>query len=175
MTEKGEGIPEGLEPEKPAVTAEGVSSTEDLIGGVLLLALSIFVIFEALGMPEKGRWGFFMGPGFFPFILGVVLLFLTAALSISSIKERGYLNLKTWAQGVYMSTGSRRWLIITTLTGLYVLLLGRVPFVLATFVYLSLVFFYLRVGNILKILVLSIGASIFVGYMVPWVFEMPLP
>lgn len=151
------------------------SAAGDFIIGLILLALSVFVALESLRMPEKGRWGFFMGPGFLPLILAIVLLCLTLFLLISSITLRGPSGVKPLFQRLKGGLESRRFLIIAGWTAIYVALIGTIPFLFINFIYFFGIFLYLKVGRLWKVIILSLGSSLLVGYITPWIFDMPLP
>lgn len=154
---------------------EQESAAGDFFIGIFLSALSIFVFLESLRMPEKGRWGFFMGPGFLPLILSVVLFFLTFSMLISSIAQKGPSGIKYLFQRLKGSVEFRRFLIIAGWTCIYVGLIGNLPFLLVNFIYFLGIFLYLNVGKKWEIILLSLGSSILVGYITPRIFDMPLP
>jgi hypothetical protein len=147
----------------------------DFIISLILLAVSVFVVIESLRMPEKGKWGFFMGPGFFPLILAFALLCLTLFLLISSITAKGPSGVKPLFQRLKGGLESRRFLIIAGWTAIYVALIGTIPFLFINFIYFFGIFFYLKVGRLWKVIILSLGSSLLVGYITPWIFDMPLP
>jgi hypothetical protein len=151
------------------------SAAGDFIISLILLAVSVFVVIESLRMPEKGKWGFFMGPGFFPLILAFALLCLTLSLLISSVTAKGPSGIRPLFQGVKVSLESRRFSIIAGWTAIYVALIGSIPFLFINFIYFFGIFFYLKVGRLWKVIVLSFGSSFLVGYAVPWIFDMPIP
>ncbi len=159
----------------PNTVRDQESAAGDLILGLALLFLSIFVIIESLGMPEKGSWGFFMGPGFLPLILGIALLCLTVLLLISSLNLGGSSGIKPLFQRMKGSLESRRFLIISGWTAIYVALMGTIPFLLINLIYFFGIFLYLKVGRLWKIVLLSVGSSLLVGYITPRIFDMPLP
>lgn len=151
------------------------SAAGDFIIGLVLLALSIFIIFESIRMPQKGRWGFFMGPGFLPLILGLILLGLSFSLIILSLNSNAPTGIVSLFQKIKEGVESRRFLIIAGWTAIYVILTGTIPFLLINFIYFFGIFLYLKAGRLWEILLLSIGASLLVGFVTPWIFDMPLP
>lgn len=151
------------------------SAAGDFIISLILLALSVFVVIESLRMPEKGKWGFFMGPGFLPLILAIALLCLTLSLLISSIAGRGPSGIRPLFRKIRGGLESHRFLIIAGWTAIYVTLIGTIPFLFINFIYFFGIFFYLKVGRLWKVIILSFGSSFLVGYAVPWIFDMPIP
>ncbi len=154
---------------------EQESAAGDFIIGIFLLALSIFVVIESLRMPEKGRWGFFMGPGFLPLILSIILFLLSLSMLISSFAQKGPSGIKSLFQRLKGSVEFRRLLIIAGWTCIYVALIGTLPFIMVNFIYFLGIFLYLNIGKIWKIILLSLGSSLLVGYLTPRIFDMPLP
>ncbi len=151
------------------------SAAGDFIIGLVLLSLSVFIIFESIRMPQKGRWGFFMGPGFLPLILGLVLIGLSGSLILRSVASNGQAGIVLLCRKIKEGVESRRFLIIAGWTAIYVALIGTIPFLLINFIYFFGIFLYLKVGRLLEVLLLSIGASLLVGLITPWIFDMPLP
>ncbi|MGQ9509216.1 MAG: tripartite tricarboxylate transporter TctB family protein [Thermodesulfobacteriota bacterium] len=151
------------------------SAAGDFIIGLVLLSLSVFIIFESIRMPQKGRWGFFMGPGFLPLILGFVLIGLSGYLILRSLTSNGQAGIILLFRKMKEGVESRRFLIIAGWTAIYVALIGTIPFLLINFIYFFGIFLYLKVGRLWEVILLSIGASLLVGFITPRIFDMPLP
>lgn len=151
------------------------SAAGDFIIGLVLLSLSVFILFESIRMPQKGRWGFFMGPGFLPLILGFVLIGLSGYLILRSLPSNGQAGIILLFRKMKEGVESRRFLIIAGWTAIYVALIGTIPFLLINFIYFIGIFLYLKVGRLWEVLLLSIGASLLVGFITPRIFDMPLP
>lgn len=147
----------------------------EFLASILLVAIAIFVVVESLRMPQRGPIPFVVSPGFPPFLLGLTLLLLSLRIFFDTTKEGGYRQIRTWFWESLKNEESRRLLSIVLLTGAYTLLLGRVPFLVATLAYFSSIFIYLRVGGPVYIAVYALGFSVFVAYVLPRLFEMPLP
>ncbi|WP_460274364.1 tripartite tricarboxylate transporter TctB family protein [Celeribacter sp. ULVN23_4] len=60
----------------------------DLVGGVLLAAIGLFVVFYALAHYEIGSLRR-MGPGFFPTFLGAALTLLGVMVALPALARRG--------------------------------------------------------------------------------------
>ena len=160
----------------PPKSKSKVQYTGDFLLGLLLTAFALFVIIEAWRMPQRGNMGFLMSPGFVPFLTGIALLCLCMGLTAGAVVKGGMKQSRLWLRLCLTDKENRRFLIICAFTGLYVVgLLGRVPFSLATLVFHALIFYYLRVGSIKKIALYALLATIFVAYVLPGLFEMPLP
>lgn len=144
--------------------------------GLLLISFSIFVTVEAARMPQRGTEGFLMSPGFVPLLTGSVLLLLSIIFTLSAIQKDGFRQLKEWLRESIVDQESRRFLVIMALMALYVIgLLDRLPFVGATLIFHILIFSYLKVGGPKKIVFYAFFAAFFIGFFLPWLFEMPLP
>ena len=143
--------------------------------GILLLAFSIFVIFESWRMPWE-KSSYLISPGFVPMLTGVCLLVASILLTTTACKQGGGRNWKTWLSNQCSDEENKRFLMILSLVAFLVVgLVGRVPFVLAMFIFHVLIFSYLRVGSFWKIAISSIGATILVAILMPKTFDMPLP
>jgi len=148
----------------------------ELLLGSVLIAFSIFIIVEAFRMPQYGPWGFFMSPGFVPLLSGAVLLLLSIALVAGAISMGGYRQLGSWIRETVAADENRRFLAIFLFMGLYVLgLLGRVHFFIATLIYFGTVFTYLKVGSRGKIAIYTLLATFLAAFLLPLLFEIPLP
>ena len=150
--------------------------TGEFLLGLLLISFSIFVIVEAVRMPQRGMEGFLMSPGFVPLLTGSVLLFLSIIFTLSTIQKDEFRQLKNWLRESVVDYESRKCLVIMALMGFYVIgLLDRIPFVVATLIFHILIFSYLKVGDPKKIVFYALFAAFFIGFFLPWLFEMPLP
>jgi len=161
--------------EEPKKNSEEHYAAGEFLASLLLIATSIFVALESLRMPQRGPIPFVTSPGFFPFLLGVVLLLLSLFVLFDTTRGGGYRQLRVWIRDILKSQKFRRLFSIVLLTGGYVLLLGKVPFAVATMAYFFGIFTYLRVGGPIYIAIYSLGFSLFVAYVLPKLFEMPLP
>jgi hypothetical protein len=54
-------------------------------------------------------------------------------------------------------------------------LIGYVPFIVATLIYHALIFFYLKIGGPVKIVIYTLIATTLVAVFLPRVFDMPVP
>ena len=61
------------------------------------------------------------------------------------------------------------------MTGFYIVLVGVVNFILITFVFLFVIYYYLQVGKIWRVLLYSAMNTVLIAYIVPTVYQMPLP
>ncbi len=116
--------------------------------GSLLVLFSIYIIISSLGM--KFYKSFIDGAGFFPMIIGFVLLGLGAVLAFIGINAGGFAELKEVMTGSFImafikNENTVRVLILLSLMFIYIfVLLGNIPFVFATTLYLFATFVYLK-------------------------------
>jgi len=132
----------------------------DFISSIILIVFSLGIILWSLKMPRPGGWS--SAPGFIPLFLSTCTFFMGLALLFSSIRNKGFSQLITKCRGFSFSqsissTKAKRSLWIILLTAFYMfVLLGRVPFELASFIYLaSTLYVFWRKGGLLKIILIS--------------------
>jgi hypothetical protein len=127
-------------------------------------------------MPLPANSGFFMSSGFVPFLLGAALFMLSGGLSVSVWSKGGNPHLWQWLKNYITNTDNKRFFIMLILILIYIVgLLGRVHFGLATFLFHFFIFYYLKVGKILITIFYAILATALVAFIIPAIFEMPLP
>jgi hypothetical protein len=123
---------------------------------------------------------FFVSPGFFPAILGVLfVLFGLALLYTSSIRggaadARRLLsasNLRSFIASPVLKKGGVVFLLILG----YVALLGEFDFVLLSAAYLMLTFFFLRAAKWYWIIAVSVVAPVLVQLLFSNIFRIPMP
>lgn len=124
------------------------NAAKDLVFGVLLVIFSVYIIISSFQM--KYFKTFFDGAGFFPLIIGCVLLALGAVLTFIGIKSGGFAELKgvftaAFLKNFFTNNRTVRVLILLAMMAVYVyILLGTIPFIWATTLYLFVTFVYLK-------------------------------
>lgn len=119
--------------------------------GALLVLFSVYIIISSLNM--KFYKSFIDGAGFFPMIIGCVLLGLGAVLTFIGINAGGFAELKEVMTGSFImafikNENTVRVLILLSFMLVYIfVLLGNIPFVWATTIYLFVTFIYLKAFN----------------------------
>jgi hypothetical protein len=147
----------------------------DMVGGSLFIIVSLLFIYGALYMPWRSSPMFLTYAGFTPIFLSAIVLTLSAILVVLVLKEYGYRSRIGWAQTCLKDEIVQRWLMLVLITGIYVFLVGRVPFVLANAVFYLFIFRYQRVGNWPQIIGYTVLSVVFICILVPWLFAMPVP
>jgi hypothetical protein len=144
--------------------------------GLVLLCFSIFVIIESIQMPLRGNSGFVMSPGFVPFLLGVALFLLSGGHTINAWSKGGSLHLWQWLRNSVNDNENKRFFSLLVTIMIYIIvLLGRVHFSIATFLFHLSIFYYLKVGTVMMIIFYTVIATVLVAFVLPTFFEMPLP
>ena len=124
------------------------NAAKDFVSGILLVILGIFILFDAMSMKIYNT--FLDAPGFFPAIVGGVIIVLGAILAFIGYKLGGLTELKEVLNGVFLkqfitSDGTVRVLILIAIMVIYIWgLLGRMHFIIATSIYLIANFLYLK-------------------------------
>lgn len=133
----------------------------DFFSAILLMGFSLGIVLWSLKMPRFSGWS--SAPGLLPLFLCTCTFFMSLSLLISSIKNQGHKKFMTRYRALSLSrfisdTKTKRSLGIILLTAIYVfVLLDRVPFELASFIYLiATLYVFWRKGGWLKIILISV-------------------
>jgi hypothetical protein len=145
-----------------------------LIGGLFgLFAILMFV--GAQFFPHRSNMGFVTAASFTPMMLGIIVTALSMVLVISALKKPKNGTFREWLKVVASDDRTRRSVLIGGITLVYIILIGRVHFLPVNFVYLIVMYRYLRVGGWPKVLILGTVNAVLIAYLVPMIFQMPLP
>jgi len=148
----------------------------ELMLGSFVSFFSLFVIVESLRMPQRGHLGIMMSPGFVPLFTGIVLLLLSMVINIRALRGGGLQYVGSLLQSIRNDEEIRRFLWILGFMTLYIVgFIGYMPFIVATLIYHGLIFFYLKIGGPVKILIYTLMATALVAVFLPRVFNMPVP
>ena len=154
----------------------GMDMAGELMLGLFISLFSLFVIVESLRMPQRGHLGIMMSPGVVPLFTGVVLLLLSLVINVRALRGGGLQYVGALLRSLRGEEEIRRFLWILGFMTLYIVgLIGYVPFIAATLIYHALIFFYLRIGGPLKIIIYTLIATALVAVFLPRVFDMPVP
>lgn len=151
----------------------------DFVTSILLILLSLFIMTYVLfAFPRFPEWGgLYSNPGFTPFLLGVTLLLMNLYLLRRSLKRQGHqIRVSREDLKAFLSSDKvHRFFICLGLFALYFLLLGRIPFVLDTFLYLFLSILIFRGAGWWAGFIVSTAVSFVVYLIFSRVFLVPLP
>jgi hypothetical protein len=154
----------------------GLNMAGELLLGLFVSLFSLFVIVESLRMPQRGHLGIMMSPGFVPLFTGIVLFLLSIVINIRALRGGGHQYVGSLLRSIPNEEEVRRFLWILGFMTLYVVgLIGYMPFIAATLIYHALIFFYLKIGGPVKIVIYTLIATVLVAVFLPRIFEMPLP
>jgi hypothetical protein len=157
--------------EKQMAKADFITSIAMICAGVVILAVTLY-------FPRFAEWGgIYSNPGFTPFLLVLALIGMYLHLLIRSLK-RGGNRIRVTGEMVgnfFQSRVAKRYFICLGLFVLYYILLGRIPFIVDTSLYLFLSILIFGGGGWLKALVISVATSFAVYLIFLRIFLVPLP
>ncbi|RKX74612.1 MAG: hypothetical protein DRP87_16480 [Spirochaetes bacterium] len=113
----------------------------DLVTSIVLIAFAVGVVWMSIEMPrlEHRNINPWTVPGLVPGILGVIIGFLGLILLFRSIKQKGYaleLTGEKFITWVKKPASKRLWLTVLLTLAYAWGLIGRVPYLLATFLFI---------------------------------------
>jgi len=150
----------------------------DFITSVVMIAAGLIVLGVTLYFPRFSEWGgIYSNPGFTPFLMVLALVGMYLYLLVRSLK-RGGNQIRVTGEMVrkfFQSMVAKRYFICLGLFVLYYILLGRIPFILDTSLYLFLSILIFGGGRWLKALVISVGTSFAIYLIFLRIFLVPLP
>lgn len=113
---------------------ERPSATADFVSAAVWIALGAAIVYAAWTMDRLERFGatLYTAPGLVPGLLGFVLLVLGLVLAARALRQGGLR-----ARGAFVARWDNTPLVLALCLGYAVGLLGRVPFWLATFVFVT--------------------------------------
>lgn len=153
---------------------------------LVLMALGLYTTIEGIRMYRKAARPpynieqFSISPGFLPTILGALLLILSIALFINSIKGCGFRSqvssLYVWSKQAIHNTDIRLMGIGMLIMGLYAyLLIGLLPYWISSILFLIALMMFLRATKLWKIILISILSVGLVIVLFQVVFNVSLP
>jgi len=136
----------------------------DLVTGTVLGALGLYVMVEGAAMPRPAGWH--SAPGLVPLVIGLWLAVMAAVLVAGGLRRGGWVQLRAatarW-RGPGRDAPRTTWQAGFTLTALvaYIyLLLPRLPFEAATFLYLAVTMGVLWRRRPLAVALAAAGAAV---------------
>jgi len=164
---------------------KNLSKAEIVFGAILVLVSSFFLIesIKIINNSDKLRTtnvreAFLTSPGLMPLFLTVMLIILGLVLIIGAIKEVGGLNkedlavFKNWLK----SMDTKRSFIMLSFIIIYVFVfLGRLPYIVSTFIFLTVFMLYVKASDWKRVLVISTLATVIIAYAFGTLAMIPLP
>lgn len=153
---------------------------KDFISSIVLFIAALYVIFESYRIYTKAGKLLYISPALIPLMLGAFLLLLSVVLLLTSLKDGGApargLEMKQWFNTMKEDSNTMRMLVGVVLMGIYTfVMLGLLPFWLATFLFMLLLMYFLEAGSMIKIVVVSVVITGLVIFLFQVCFRVPLP
>lgn len=153
---------------------------KDFVSSIVMLLLSVFVLAQSYGIYKKAGKLLYLSPGLIPMMLGTILLVLSIVLLIGSLKDGGVAartsEIKSLFKELKEDPNTMRMLIGVVLMGLYTfVMLGLLPFWIATFIFMMLLMYFLEAGSIPQIVVISAIVTALIILLFQVCFRVPLP
>ena len=123
-------------------------AAKDLFSGILLVIFGIYIVHEALNLKIYNT--FIDAPGFFPSIVGSIIAILGGVLAFIGFKLGGLREIKEICnfkaiKDFIVSENTTRVVILIAMMVIYIWgFLGRIHFIAATSIYLTVNFLYLK-------------------------------
>jgi len=155
----------------------GNDALSDILAACFFLLFAILMFIGATQFTYKSNMGFITSAGFTPMLLSVFVSVLSVILIIETLKRNksARLSISEWFNNARGDEAVRRSVALIIMTGIYIVLVGVVNFILITFVFLFVIYYYLQVGKIWRVLLYSAMNTALIAYVVPAVYQMPLP
>lgn len=151
----------------------------DLVVGIALILFGIITAVVSLKM--KIFKTFLDAPGLFPLMLGCLFVVLGLMLLVPSLRDGAVGEAKKSLGKQAILEFARddktiRTLILIAFMVIYIfVLIGRIPFTLASWLYLMATMLYLKSTKIWKIILISTLASVLISVAFRYGFRIPLP
>ena len=156
------------------------NAAKDFFCGILLVLFGAYVIIDSLSMKVYNT--FIDAPGFFPTLIGAVLVLLGGLLAIIGFKLGGARELKEVCNGAFLkqfltSDSTVRVVILVAMMVVYIyILLGRMHFIIATSIYLIANFLYLKATKQWWLgIIIAVAMSVIVFYAFKLGFGITMP
>ncbi len=165
----------------------------DIVVSIGLIILGLAVILAALDMPwGAGRTGsdsaWYLSPGVFPFVVGVMITVFSARVLLQAIREGGHHGLFPafggWLRGLPSDSKTHKVAAVFLLVGIYIFgLIGTVNYYVATsaFLFVFMLVFYRPFSlerpwrSFMIVVATSILVPAAVGYLFSTHLYVPLP
>lgn len=166
---------------EPAAPRYGV----ELIAGLTVFTVSLYVIWKSIDFWKEDFVDvFYYSSGLMPMILGICLLFFSGLYVARTLRAHSFrdcfLDLQDFLTALGKDRNVRKSIIGIAIFWVYIyFLLGRVPFWLATFVTLAVLLIFVNEHkipkHILKLCLVSAGATFMISLVFQVIFHVPMP
>ena len=156
---------------------------KDLIAGVAILIVASLFLIGALLMPKDNIYGLYAYPGITPLalslglvVMALVLIFRTVNKTVLEKKVTDFSPPSQSEEKNFLTSVELKRLVVVILFCLgYLLLLGKIHFVVLTSIFLALLSFIFYRKQVLIIIATSVGTSILIYYVFNRIFLLPIP
>lgn len=164
---------------------KSLMKAEIVFGGILILVSAFFLV-ESIKIINEGhklrttnaREAFLTSPGLMPLFLTTMLIIMGIVLIIGSVKEVGGLNkedfqtFKNWLKSI---DTKRSFIMFGFIIAYTFIFLGRMPYEVSTFIFLTVFMFYVKASDWKRILIISTLATGIIAYAFGTLAMIPLP
>jgi len=165
----------------------------DVVASCLFMALGGGVIYSAWQMPwatqrTGGSPQWYLSPGLFPAIIGVLLVLFSARVLLQAVREGGHQGLmpaiRTWISGLGANRPVHRAFLIALLMMIYVFLgVGRINFHVASglFLFASIALFWWPMSgrplavNVIITALVAVLTPLVIGSIFTRLLDVPMP
>ena len=161
----------------PADRAPTTAGVGDIVIAVGFLIFAVLMFIGATQFTWQTSMGFITSAAFTPILLSVLVAILSLVLIFETISKNksSALRFRAWLKEVVADETVRRSFVLVIVTGIYTLLVGVIPFLVVNFLYLLILYYYLKIGKLPRVFVYSIVNAVLIAYVIPYIYQMPLP
>lgn len=147
----------------------------DIVIAVLIIIFAILMFIGTQYFPHRARMGFITSARFTPILLSILITILCFVLINGTIKKYGKISIHDWFKETVADDKIKRSFVLIIMVGLYISLIGRVHFLFINTLYLFIIYWYLKIGTWKIIIIYSLAGGLITSWVVPFIFQMPLP
>ena len=148
----------------------------DIVLGIILFGFFGWTAFESFRMSkeriDKGMATIYTAPGLVPLVISVLLLICIAYVIVYSFKKGGSIRVKDYLQFIKNSFSreeTRSTFMVFLLLIVYIyLLIGKIPFIPATLIYMLSFLFLMKAGKPIVITVIGVFFSVAIVLFFYW-------
>lgn len=164
----------------PLIKDKNIMRKMDIVFGVILVLLGMFFAWQSYKMPWNGisGGGVLAAPGLLPLIISIVLMLCGVILIVSAVKEGTRItkeDLKAALKVLKSKAAVRIYVMLVIIAGYIFGLVGRIEFTLATFIFLSVFFLYVKAGKWWGCLILAAVVAVAISFAFGTLIGIPLP
>ena len=144
----------------------------DIILGIILFAFFSWTAYEAIRMSkeriDKGMATLYTAPGLMPFIMSLLILICVVYVIIYAFRHGGRIRTREYFHLFKSSLSdekTRTTLLVFFLIFVYIfILIGRIPFIPATIIYVLASYFIFKAGKPLHLIIIGVSFSVGIVY-----------